>query len=230
MYSIEKYLNDLSMIFSGDLKSVFIYGSATRKETKNNINLMIIVDNLSGERVRLCTAPTKKWMLLKNPEPVFITYDEWKCSADTYALEYSDIVDFHRIIYGKDYISQIVVKREDLRLQCEREIKSLLMKLRAFYILNSNSKFMLKRIFVPCCTTFMAIFRGILRLNNVTINKDDKAVINSCATISGFSEEVFQVLLDHKIGVQKIKSTQAHKILDNLISELEILLCYVNSL
>lgn len=230
MYSIEKYLNDLNKIFSDSLKSVFIYGSAARFESKNNINLMVILDSLSGDQARQCTKPTKKWMSLKNPVPAFITYDEWKCSADTYALEYSDIVDYHKIIYGKDYISQIIIKRDDLRLQCEREIKVLLMKLRAFYILNSNSKMRLRNFIIPCCSTYMTIFRGILRLNEMPVKNDDKYIISTAASTCGFSEDVFQEILDNKTGTAKIKNKYLYGILDNLISELEILLCYVNSI
>lgn len=230
MYSIEKYLSDLTKVLGDSLKSVFIYGSAARFEQKNNINLMMILDSFCGDDIRACAKITKKWVCSKNPMPVFITYDEWKSSSDTYALEYSDIVDFNKIIYGKDYISQIAIKRDDLRLQCEREIKSLLMKLRAFYILNSNSKMRLKVFLLPCCNTFMTIFRGILRLNEIPVKNDDNYIITTAANVCGISEEVFQAILDNKTGVSKIKNKNLYNVLDNLISELEILLCYVNSI
>ena len=230
MYNLETYVKNLYEIFGENLKSVFIYGSTLRYEQKNNVNLMIILDRFSGIDIRNCAKITKKWMCLKNPMPVFITYDEWKCSADTYPMEYSDIIDFHKIIFGKDYISQIVIKKEDLRLQCEREIKALLARLRSFYMLNYNSKLKLREAFSPSVKTFMTIFRSILRLNGTLSLNDDKNVIKCASKICGFSQDVFISLLENKTGIAKIKQKDICKILDNLISELEILLCYVNSI
>ena len=230
MNKIANYVKNLYEIFSENLKSVFIYGSTLRYEQKDNVNLMIILDRLSGEDLRKCSKVTKKWVCGGNAMPVFITYDEWKCSADTYPMEYSDIIDFHKIIFGKDYISQILISKEDLRLQCEREIKALLMHLRSFYLANADSKIRLREAFCPCVKTFMTVFRAILRLNGTLSLNDDKNVIKCASKICGFSQDVFIALLENKTGEAKIKRKETYKTLDNLISELEILLCYVNSI
>lgn len=230
MTHIEKLLKNLFEILGENLKSVFIYGSSLKSDTKDNINLMVIMGACSGDILRECSPAVKNWIKAGNPPPVFITLDEWCSSTDSYAMEYSDIIDCHKIIYGDDYISELNIERDDLRLQCEIETKNLLMRLRNFYLLNADSKVILKECFIPAAKTFLTIFRTVLRLNHIAAGAQNEEVILAACDKAGISSDVFIRLLNYKTKKTRIARKDIHNTLDELLCEVSKLLYYVNSL
>ena len=120
----EKFLNELKNNLSSRLCSVFAYGSKASAGLGNceNIDLMIVVDNLSPDDLMRVSHASREWMR-KNPMPVFMDKREWFASADVYALEYSDIKEYGKILYGEDVIFPVSISRDNLRFQCEHELK-----------------------------------------------------------------------------------------------------------
>ena len=118
MKQLDDFIKDLKTIFEDRLKCVFIYGSKSSLEQEqlcDDINLMIITQDLCGEDIKKCSLPAQKWMgkglfKKKNPEPVFIGENEWFNSADVYAMEYSDIKENHRVLYGADYTDEVPLR------------------------------------------------------------------------------------------------------------------------
>ena len=164
---MEKFIDNLKNILQERLISVFMYGSKVKYSqelVKTDMNVMVIVKNLSGNDIRACSEIVNKWMKAKNPIPVFMEREEWFHSSDVYAMEYADIKAEHRILYGEDLISDLNVDPDNIRFQCEQETKNLLMRFRQFYLENAHSPKRLKDSFVPLAKTCNAIFKAILRV------------------------------------------------------------------
>ena len=65
MTKLDKFTEELKNTFGQRLKSVFVYGSKANAgvaDIDGNADLMIIVENLSGEDIRNISKPAKKWM------------------------------------------------------------------------------------------------------------------------------------------------------------------------
>ena len=238
MKKLDNFLNELKKIFPNRLKSVFIYGAKAHlepEELDNDINLMVITDTLNGEDIKKVSAAAKKWMGTglfdkKNPEPVFMGENEWMNSSDVYAMEYSDIIKNHKILYGENLICSINVKKEDLRLQCEAETKNLLMRFRSHYLLNADSVLNIQKSIVPVTKSFIAIFKAILELNDITVQKSPYEIINKIHEITAIDKKLFEKLLCIKENHCKLNKKETYEISDRIISELTKLLEYVNNI
>lgn len=238
MKQLDDFIKDLKTIFEDRLKCVFIYGSKSSLEQEqlcDDINLMIITQDLCGEDIKKCSLPAQKWMgkglfKKKNPEPVFIGENEWFNSADVYAMEYSDIKENHRVLYGADYTEQIDVKKEDLRIQCERETKNLLMKFRSHYLLYANSKKTIEYSFLPAIKSCMAIFKAILRLKDIEVPKSPHEITDKINRICAIDKTLFEKLLCQKEKHCHMTKSEIYTTADKIVSELTKLLEYINNI
>ena len=238
MTKLDKFTEELQNVFKQRLKSVFVYGSKASADSyafNENTDLMIIVESLSGEDLKNISKPVKKWMggffdRNKNPVPVFMGEKEWFNSADTYAMEYADIKENHKIIYGENLICNTEVKREDLRLRCETETKNLLMKCRSHYLIYADNYRNLQKSFIPVVKTINAIFKTVLRLKNIETAQSAHENLNKTAELYSCDKVFYEKLLCYKEKYCKMNKKETLDLMDKTIEQLDKLLEYINNL
>ena len=164
MKNLDKFVEELKNTLGENLLSVIAFGSqANVEDAKSNLNLMIVTNELTAENLYDISKPVKKWVKGKNPIPVIMNRDEWYSSFDVYAIEYADIKENYRIIYGEDLIPTISINKYFLRLQCESELKSLLLKYKNNFLMNVKSDREMKKLLNNVIKTLLVIFRSVLR-------------------------------------------------------------------
>ena len=170
MKNLDKLIESLKEKLGDNLASVIAFGSqANVEDAKNNLNLMIVTNTLNAEDLYSMSNPIKKWVKAKNPIPVVMNKDEWYSSFDVYSIEYADIRENHRIVYGENLIPSIYINKHFLRLQCETEIKSLLLKYKNCFLMNIKSDREMKKVLSNVIKTLLVIFRSILRLHDCAV-------------------------------------------------------------
>ena len=170
MKNLDKFVEELKNTLGENLLSVIAFGSqANVEDAKSNLNLMIVTNELTAENLYDISKPVKKWVKGKNPFPVIMNRDEWYSSFDVYAIEYADIKENYRIIYGEDLIPTISINKYFLRLQCESELKSLLLKYKNNFLMNVKSDREMKKLLNNVIKTLLVIFRSVLRLHDSAV-------------------------------------------------------------
>jgi hypothetical protein len=81
------------------------------------------------------------------------------------------------IVTGDDPFAATEVHPEHLRLQCERELREKMMRLREGYVETHDRPRELRRLLTDSYTTFVALFRGCLHLlgDDVPVHNDEVA-------------------------------------------------------
>lgn len=195
MKNLDNLIEELKAKLGDNLVSVFAFGSqANVEDVKNNLNLMIVTNTLNAENLYEISKPIKKWVKAKNPIPVIMNRDEWSSSFDVYAIEYSDIKDNYRIIYGEDLVPSIPVNKYFLRLQCESELKSLLLKYKNNFLLNIKSDREMKKVLNNVIKTLLVIFRAVLRLHDRPVPYRAVDIIEFTADYLSFNKIVLSKL------------------------------------
>ena len=195
MKNLDKFLEDLKLNLGENLLSVFAFGSqANVEDAKNNLNLMIITNQLSAENLYSISKPVKKWVKAKNPIPVIMNKDEWYSSFDVYTIEYADIKSNYRLIYGEDLVPSINVNKYFLRLECESELKNLLLKYKNHFLLNVNSDREMKKVLNNVIKTLVVIFRSVLRLYDREVPYRAVDIIEHCSQFLSFNKIVMTKL------------------------------------
>lgn len=170
MKNLDKLVESLKKELGENLTSIIAFGSqANVEDAKNNLNIMIVTNTLSAENLYAISKPIQKWVKAKNPIPVIMNRDEWYSSFDVYAIEYSDIKGNYKLIYGEDLVQSISINKYFLRLECEAELKSLLLKYKNNFLMNIRSDKEMKKLLSHVIKTLLVIFRSVLRLHDCAV-------------------------------------------------------------
>src|SRR5881397_3023091 len=133
--TLDDLVSQLRAAFGPELRAVALYGSAA----------------------------VKAWSDDGNPPPLTLTVDEWHGSADIFPMEYADILDRHRVLFG-DLQTDVRVNPSHLRLQLEHEAMATLLQLRRGALAAGNDAKAQLALLEGSSSTVMVVFRAVLRL------------------------------------------------------------------
>ncbi len=123
---------------ASNLECVLLFGSAARgdfREGHSDLNVACILRSLAVEELGRLAGVVKWWCVeQKEPAPLFFTHEELRQAADVFAIEILDMKQGRRVLYGEDLVSKIEVPTNLHRLQIERDLRTILLKLRQHYL------------------------------------------------------------------------------------------------
>lgn len=185
----ERFARELSAAYGEALVSAVLYGSAARGEYREGIsdlNVLVLLTDTRPVTLRAGSKLARAWVAERNPPPLMLSLDEWRASADVFPIELSDIRDAHRVLLGADPFSGITIRPEDLRHQCEHELKGKQIQLRERYLLSADQPAELEQLLLKSFPTFLVLFRTVLRLSGGDASRDPEAVVRRVAEHVGF--------------------------------------------
>jgi hypothetical protein len=169
MVNMDKILNNLienlKKLYGERLASIILYGSCAAEgcnTSKSDVNAIVIINNLHANDLEKAQGAVKEWLKTKNPLPIFMDKAEWFNSTDVYPIEYSDIKERYKVLYGEDLVATLEIDNKNLRHQCEYELKSLLIKLRQGYMAKGD----IKKIVKGGSKSLKALSRAVSRLSD----------------------------------------------------------------
>jgi hypothetical protein len=156
------------------------------------------------------------------------TTREWKGSADIFPMEYADILDRHRVLFGTLPVDGVSVKPADLRLQVEHQTMGKLLQLRQAIMGAGGDTALQLEVLEKSLSTLMVIFRGIVRLHGQVPSQDYEALTQSVAERARFSPEAFLRVIRHTRGTEKLPRDKASLTLEEYLAAMERLVAYLD--
>ncbi|MEA2766839.1 MAG: hypothetical protein QOK07_3243 [Gemmatimonadaceae bacterium] len=228
---LDELVRQLQLAYADALRSVVLFGSAVAGEhrpNKSDYNVLVIVDGLPLDRLRAVAAVSKAWAEDGNPPPMTFTMREWKSSADIFPMEYADILERHRVLYGTLPVEGLSVKPPDLRLQVEHQTMGKLLQLRQAIMGAGGDSALQLEVLEKSLSTLMVIFRGIVRLHGQVPSQDYEALTSSVAERAGFSPDAFVRVIRHTRGTEKLPRDGASSTLEQYLAAMERLVAYLD--
>ena len=161
-------VDDLRATHGNNLASIVLYGSAAagdHNELQSDYNLLVALNRITPEDLRLAQAPTREWPRLGHPLPVYFTVEELSDAADVFPIEFHQMANARVVLYGHDPFEYARLSDDNLRHQTEYELRSKLIQLRRVYIPASVSVEKLCDLMSDSLSSFAAIFRAVLLLH-----------------------------------------------------------------
>ena len=174
------FVDGLAGALGSRLEAVVLYGSAARgdyRQGASDLNVAVVVVALDTATLEALTRPILEWVKAKQTPPRLLTRGLLAASLDVFPLEILDLRTHHVALHGSDPFAGLVIRTEALRVQCERELREKLMRLREGYVTAHVTKGGLRALLVDSYTSFIALFRGCLQLLGAAVPRsaDDTA-------------------------------------------------------
>ncbi|UCH00067.1 MAG: hypothetical protein JSU78_06475 [Deltaproteobacteria bacterium] len=220
----DEFRGDYTTLFGDDMLAIILYGSGARGEyipKKSDINFLIVLTDNGMDYLGDAINLVAKWQKRRIPVPLFLTKGYIESSLDAFPLEFFNIRSAYQVIHGEDILEDLPIEKDDLRLQCERELKAKLLLLRESYLQTQGKAHPLRELIAQSLSAFVAIFKALLHLKGQQMQGRYEAVISAIADIYGLDRKVFQTLWDIKRGQKKPGRDELKEVVLKYISEIK---------
>lgn len=225
------FVDGLRRIYAGDLVSVILYGSAASGEfapRHSNVNILITLSDASLPAVakagRLLSAA--RYRLIT---PLFFTEEYIRTSTDVFPIEFLDMKENYRVLYGRDLLKDLRIDTKNLRFQCEQELKSKLINIRSGY-LAARSRADLERLLYRSFTSTIHIIRNVLRLKGTEPPYQKADILERVERSLGIDATAFNEILYAKAKSMKLTHNDIDGLLCRLVGSLETIAKLVDAM
>jgi hypothetical protein len=154
-------LHDLQHIFGERLQAVVAYG----RPDVNPAPCLALVRSITAADLDECAARIGAWHRAGCATPLLLTRDEFAGSLDAFPIEYGEILETHRVLYGVDPFTGLTISVEDLRRECETLVKGHLVHLRENYLECAGRQSAVAALVAEAAPAFALILRRLARLD-----------------------------------------------------------------
>lgn len=184
---VDEMVARLSEALEARLTSVVLYGAEAHGDTYrtvSHLDLMIVCADLEPPTLGLLGPSVRWWLGKRQPWPRLFTAELIRDSIDVYPIEFLDLARHRHVIHGSDPLADIRIDATLLRLQCERDLREKLMRLREGYVESRGRPRALRRLLALSYASFALVFRGYLHLLGARVPAHDReAAAALCAAL-----------------------------------------------
>lgn len=210
---IQPYLEQMLALHGDNIISIVIYGSATGVDFNpktSDINMVIIFKKLDFEDFKKSLKLVSRGISKKIVAPLFLTRWHVDTSADVFPVEFLEIKENHVLVYGEDIFGPLEIKQENIRLQCEQQIKGKLIRIRQAYLEIGLKRKGIEALLKESLSSFIPIFRNLLRLKGISPPLEKEQIIKELSAEFDLEAELFLEIWrdkqeDEKIGSQEVE-------------------------
>lgn len=229
--TLDDLVSQLRLAYGDALRAVVLYGSAAAGEhiaDRSDYNVLVIADTITPQHLRAAGAAAMAWAEGGNAPPLTLTTAEWRSSADVFPMEYSDILERHRLLHGTLPLEGIRVAPGDLRMELEEQAMGKVLRLRQGVMAAHGDGRLQRELLEQSLSTLMVIFRAVSRLHGEVPPADYEALSRQIGGWAGFDAEPFLRVVHHVRGERKLAVAEAGKVLEGYLAGMERLVAHLD--
>jgi len=230
---LTQLVGKLQGAYQDRLVSVVLYGSAVTGDHQpkfSDYNVLCVVSELTGRELAAGEPIFRWWREQGSPAPLLLTEKEVAASTDCFAIEFRDIQACHRILHGKDVVSELTVDNSFYRAQVEHDLRSKLLRLRQKAAGMLSDPDLLRRLLLDSVSTFCVLFRHALLLHGVDTPPRKREIIHAARQRFAIDSAPFEKLLDVREERIKPREANAADLLDPYLAGISVVIDAVDRL
>ena len=219
-----QFCQDLSQLYGDDLESVVLYGSTVTGEFApgtSDINLLVMLSEIDSDQLKRGLEVMKRAWKQGIAHPLFLSYGELRHSLDVFPIEFLDIQAHHQVLYGSDPFVDLPIALDNLRHQCELELRAKVLRARQSFLEVGLSPKALKSIASRSITSLVPVFRNLLRLKGEEPPVKHLEVIARTAQEFDADAEVLSLALRIKREEEKLPKDEMLAFFQTYLDELQ---------
>lgn len=219
---------------TGDnLLSVVLYGSAADGEFHpeySDLNLLCLVRNASFAALNKVAGVVSWWRGKRHHPPLVLTSEELITSADVFSIEFSDMKQRYRVLFGSDLLRDLQVPKTHHREQLEYELREKLFLLRQHLILAGTDEKQLWEIMLHSLSSFTTLFRHVLLEMGEAERKHSREAVAVLSKKLSFDDLPFLQLMDVRSKQADRKRLRASEVAAKYLEAITIVVASVDAM
>lgn len=197
---LEELRNHLQAELGDGLISLVAYGDFVKPgeydPRRSNVNLMLVLADISTpmlDRIADTISAAKRKVRL-----VLMTLTEQDLvqSCDVFPIKFVGMQEHHRLICGRDVLSDLKIANDHVRLRCEQKLKNLMIRLRASYLNQAKKPAALRTVMTDSVGPLLGLLTIGLTLSTGISPEVDDEVLATWHEEFGVDVTVLKTVLD----------------------------------
>jgi predicted nucleotidyltransferase len=196
---ISEFVSRLQAAAGSNLQSVILFGSAVAGDFHpefSNLNLFCVIRDSSFAALQALSPAVKWWDAQKQPPPLFMTRGEIERSIDVFAIEFVDMKQHHRVVFGEDALQGLSIPVNLHRVQVEYELREKLALLRQHLLLAVGNDSRMWELLLRSVSSFATLFRHALMVLGQDPPAGKREAVQALSKKIGFDASAFLQVLD----------------------------------
>lgn len=230
---LEAFTREVQELYAGDLMAVILHGSAATGEHvagASDINLVVILRQVTPALLRKAAGRIRGWRRQGLATPLFFDPETLQDSLDVFPIEFLDMQERHRILWGPDLLAPLRIGGANLRLQCEQELRGKLLRLRQAYIETAESPDDLRQVLLMAAGSLLVLVRTLLRLGGAEPGGAAGEILRRAEDRFGASTAQLRRLYQVKRGEMRLAGSGLDGLYQGVMEEVQGLVRVVDEL
>jgi len=169
------------------------------------------------------------WRKLGNPSPLLLSDEELRTSTDCFPIEFHDMQERRRVLFGSDVIQDLPIDKTFYRAQVEMELRAKLLRLRQKATDVLFDKPALLRLMIDSVPNFLVLARHALLLAEVPSGWRKREIVRHMPDI-GAESAPFDILLDLRDQTKLARDVDPEALFASYLKQIEAMVTYVDRL
>jgi hypothetical protein len=202
MDELKELVAKLERSYSDRLVSVILYGSGAAAESGDHhhkfsdLNVLCVLKEITPRELADGEPILRWWREHGHPSPLLMCEEEAHRSADCFPIEFRDLQDRRKVLFGVDVIAGVHVSLKHYRTQVEYELRSKLLRLRQQGAQVLSDPAALLKLCVDSVSTFCMLGRHALQVSGSDAGANRREGVHRLREKLGVSSSPFDILLD----------------------------------
>jgi predicted nucleotidyltransferase len=212
---INEFVERMRRAAGTNLLAMILYGSAAAGDyvaDHSDVNLLCVLRETSFASIEALAPAIAWWKKKKHREPLLMSAEEMRRSADLFSIEFLDMRRHYRVLWGEDVLKTLEIPMRLHRAQVEYELreKTILLRQRLLMVSgNADAKWDLLLRSLPA---FGTLFRHALIALGDAGAGSKREVAAALAGKLGIDASAFGELLDVRERKAERKSAQVDEV------------------
>lgn len=200
--TIAMFARAIEQALDGRLECAVLYGSAAADDWvmgRSDVNVAVVVTRATPEVLEALATVVTRWRDRGFAVPLVLDREFLASAVDVYPVELDEIRRRHHLLLGDDLLARLVIDPAALRLECEREARGKLLRLRALFLCVADRPGEVAELMHQSLKTFLTLLRHYLRLRGGSGEGTYADVLASAEEALGPLPTMHRVLA-HRLG------------------------------
>jgi hypothetical protein len=199
MDNLKELVTRLENAYHDRLVSVILYGSAAvegQRDEFSELHVLCVLKQVTPRELGDGEPIVRWWRGHGHVSPLLMSEEEVHHSADSFPVEFRDMQERRKVLYGVDVIADLYVDPRFYRAQLEHELRSKLFRLRqqASGVLSDDAALM--KLCLDSVSTFCSLGRHALAAAHGEVPHQRRAVVERLGKAMRSDMAPFAALLD----------------------------------
>jgi hypothetical protein len=216
-----------------NLQSITVVGSSLTEDYRDgqsDINTVLVLGRQTLASLNAIALLAKPMRRKKISSPLLMTQSYIERSQDVFGVEFLDFRLAHETIMGADPFASLEFDKKDVRLQCERELKAMLIRLRQGYIAAAANKKLVRDILISTAKGLAPLLRAMLWLKDIERTARSKPTFDKAADVFSIDTNPLTSAITWRHEKIRLSETEMQNIFESVHSVVDQLAGIVDEL